>query len=89
MSGTFFALILVLLVIFVIICVNAITKKQISYIYTNAENDADSIEAIVREILWRKSSSEIVIAVYGEDDEADEILKRLRKDFPQIHIIRN
>lgn len=56
--------------------------------YTKVENNADSIEVTVREILWKTPHSEIAVITYGEDPEAEEILERLKEEFPQIHIIR-
>lgn len=88
MNGAFITLILALSVIFIIICISAFTKKQLSYFYTEVENNADSIEVTLREIIWKTPNSEIVVITYGKDAEAEEILKRLKNEFPQIHIIR-
>lgn len=88
MNGAFITLILALSVIFIVICISAFTKKQLSYFYTEVDNNADSIEVTIREILRKMPASEIVVITYGKDAEAVEILQRLKNEFPQIHIIR-
>lgn len=89
MSGAFYSLMLVLAVVFVIILLSAIIKNQVSYIYTKADMEKDSIEWTVRDIISKNPTSRIVIITYGENCEEEKILEILRKDFPQIHIIRN
>ena len=88
MSGAYISIVLILSVIFIILLLGGLAKKQSSYVYTHSCGDADSIEAEIREMLWKNPCSEIVAVAYGNDNETEEILEKLKNDFPQLHIIK-
>ena len=88
MSGAYISIVLILSVIFIILLLGGLAKKQSSYIYTHSCGNADSIEAEIREMLRKNPDSEIVVVIYGKSIEAVEILKMLEKDFPRLHIIK-
>lgn len=89
MESLFISLILIIFVVALVLCIGAIAKRQASFIYTNVSSDPEMIEWAVRELIWKNPDKEIVLVVFGENYETDKILKKLEKDFPQIHIIKN
>ena len=89
MSGAYISIVLILSVIFIILLLGGLAKKQSSYIYTHSCGNADSIEAEIREMLRKNPDSEIVVVTYGDVSETEEILEKLKNDFPQLHIIKN
>ncbi len=88
MSSACISLILVLSVVFIILLISSLLKKQNSYIYTKVNYESDDIEIALREILWKNPDSEIVVVTYGRASVADKIIEMLKKDFPRIHIIK-
>lgn len=80
------ALILILLVVFIIVLLSALTKKNIEKIITKTDDNPDFIEMQIRDILKKHPESEIYICNKSKNAESYEIIEKLSRDFPQIHI---
>ena len=86
MSPQGYAVILVLLVIFITILLSAVIKKSTYKIITKTVDDSDFIEKQLRDILKKYPDSEIYIINAGKDHESFKIAEKLCLDYPQIHI---
>lgn len=86
MSPVSYALILVLLVIFIIVLTSALIKRNTDKLITKIEDGPDYVEMQVREILKENPESEIYILNKSKNAESLEIIRKLSLDFPQIHI---
>ena len=83
-----YAIIFVLFVFFVLICVECILRKQISYIVKNINEDEDVIELQIRETIFKNPTSEIIILCTPKNPDTITVLDKLQEDFPQLHIIK-
>lgn len=82
-----FAIIFVLVIIFVLICLECILRKKISYVVTKAIEDEHSIEIKIRDIITKNPSSEIIVICCLTNQETLLILNKLKDEFSQLHII--
>ena len=89
MESLYISLMLIIFVIVSVLCIGSIAKRQASFIYANVPSDPEKIEWDIRELIWKNPDKEIILVVFGENYEANLILDRLERDFPQIHIIKN
>lgn len=83
-----FAIIFVLLVVFVLICLECILRKRIAYIVENLNADEEVIESRIREIIFKNPTSEIIILCTPKNPDTITILEKLQEDFPQLYIIK-
>lgn len=86
MSPAGYAVILVLLVIFMTILLSAVVKKSTEKIITKTVDDSDFVEKQLRDILKKHPDSEIYIMNITKNAESIEITEKLCRDYPQIHI---
>lgn len=87
MSGLCLSVVLVLFVIFIIVSVDFITRRKISYISPSYDK-SKTIEAQIRLILLKNPSSQIIV-LCPKDEEDKVIIKNLCHDFPRIHFLDN
>ncbi len=86
MSPLCWSAILVLLVIFTILVVDFLIKKE--DIFTPFEIPKNkSVEAKIRLIIAKNPKAHMVIIKSEPDDEIDKILEKLAEDFPQITLL--
>jgi len=83
-----YALVFVLFVCFIIICLECILRKKISYIVKNLNENEDAIESQIRETIFKNPTSEIIILCTPKNSDTITILGKLQEDFPQLHIIK-
>ena len=88
MNALVISVIAVLLVIFLIISLECVMRRNFSYIYTTVEKAENCIEAQLRILLKKNPRSEIIVINKTQNPENEEILKKLAQDFPEIHIIK-
>ena len=88
MSGFILSVILILVVIFLIVSLDAILSRRISYVVTETEYFENCIEAQIRLMLKQNPNSEILLIDKTQSEETEKILSILSQDFPQIHIIK-
>ena len=86
MSSITCAVIFVLLVIFFIILADGLMKKATKRFITRIGNENTPIEAQIRKLLKEYPESEIYIYTIAKDAESHEIIKRLSRDYPRLHI---
>lgn len=83
-----YAIIFVLFVFFVLILLECILRKKISYIVENFNEDESVIESQIREIIFKNPTSEIIILCTPKNPDTLVILDKLQVDYPQLHIIK-
>ena len=86
MSSITCAVIFVLLVIFFIILADGLMKKATKRFITRIGNENTPIEAQIRKLLKEYPEREIYIYTIAKDAESLEIIKRLSRDYPRLHI---
>jgi len=79
------AVIFTLSVIFLVILLSVAAAKGADSIMSKTE-DSGYVEAQLRELLKKYPKSEIYVTNTRTDAESREILRKLARDFPQIHI---
>ena len=84
------AIIFVLSVFFILICLECILRKKISYIVKNlnVEEEEETIECKIRETVFKNPTAEIIILCTPKNPDTILILEKLEKDFPQLHILK-
>lgn len=87
MSAFIIALIAVLTVIFLIILLDCLAVRGISYITASCGNDPESVECRLRKILKKNPKSEIIVLDNSHSSEISDILSKMQQDFPEIHIV--
>lgn len=88
MNALIISIVLVLVVIFLIISLDAIINHRLSYIVTEANDTQTCIEAQIRLMLKQNPNSEVIVIDKTQNDETKRILEMLSSDFPEIHIIK-
>lgn len=83
-----YALVFVLIVIFVLICLECVLRRKVSYIVKNLNVDEKVIEAHIREIIFKNPSSEIIILCTQKNPDTITVLTKLQEDFSQLHILK-
>lgn len=83
-----YAIVTVLIVFFILICLECILRKRVSYIVENLNEDEEIIESRIRETIFKNPSSEIIILCTPKNPDTLTILSKLEKEFPQLHIIK-
>ena len=83
-----YAIILVLIVFFLLICLECILRERVSYIVTNLNEDEEAVESRIRETIFKNPTSEIIILCTPKNPETITVLTKLEKEFPQLHIIK-
>ena len=78
------AIIFSLSIIFIIILANALIQKNMDDIVTKV--DEGSVEMQLRDLLKKYPKSEIYVCDTSQSEESRQILEKLSKDYPQIHI---
>ena len=82
------AIICILIIIFILICLECILRKRVSYFYEIFDQDEEAIELKIREIIGTNPDSEIIILCTPKNPDTITILDKLTSDFPQLHIIK-
>ncbi len=83
-----FAIIFLLLIVFILICLECILRKRVSYIVSNLNEDQDFIEARIREIIFQNPKSEIIILCTPKNPDTITVLTKLQEEFSQLHIMK-
>lgn len=83
-----YAIVFVLFVFFILICLECILRKRVSYIVANLNEDEDVIESQIRETIFKNPTSEIIILCTPKNPDTITILSKLEEEFPQLHIIK-
>lgn len=86
MDGFIIAITAVLAVIFLIILLNGIADRAVNSITTDAGSNPEAVEFRIRELLKKNPDSEIIILDKSHSPEISEILLRMQRDFPEIHV---
>lgn len=86
MDGFIIAITAVLAVIFLIILLNGIADRAVNSITTDAGSNPEAVECRIRELLKKNPDSEIIILDKSHSPEISEILLRMQRDFPEIHV---
>lgn len=86
MNSLCMATILVLIVIFTIVLLSVFFRKSTDKLITKIEDDSSYVEIRLREIMKKYPKSEIYVSNVSKDAESYQIIEKLHKDFPQIHI---
>ncbi len=82
------SVITVLLVVFLIITLDVVMRRRLSYIVTTANDSEDCIEAQLRILIKQNPNSEIIVIDKTQSDETQQILNMLAHDFPEVHIVK-
>lgn len=77
----------VLSIIFVLILIECILRKKVSYVIENLDSDENVIEMRIREIINANPTAEIIILCTPKSPDAITILNKICYEFPQLHII--
>ncbi len=88
MSALAISVTVVLAVVFLIITLECLLRHSVSYIFTQAADEEDSIEARLRILLRENPNSEIYVFDSSKTAETQIILEKLSEDFPGIHIVK-
>ena len=86
MTSAGYAIILVLSVIFITVLLSVLIKRNTDKIITKIDDSPDFVEVQLRRILKENPKSEIYILNKSKNAESLEIIEKLSRDFPQIHI---
>ena len=86
LSSITYAMIFVLMVIFLLIIADVLIKKATLHFVTKISDDNIPIEAEIRKLLRAYPESEIYIYNVTKDEESLEIIRKLSHDFPRLHI---
>ena len=86
LSSITYAMIFVLMVIFLLIIADVLIKKATLHFVTKISDDNIPIEAEIRKLLRAYPESEIYIYNVTKDEESLEIIWKLSRDFPRLHI---
>ena len=82
------AIICILIIVFILICIECILRKRVSYFYEVFDQDEEAIELKIRKIISSNPNSEIIILCTPKKPDTIAILDKLIFDFPQLHIIK-
>ena len=82
------AITIVLLTVFILICLECILRKRVSYIVSTLDEDEMAIEIKIRKIIFENPRSEIIILCTPKNPDTITVLTKLQDDYPQLHIIK-
>ena len=83
-----YAIVCVLIIIFFLICIECILRKRVSYFIANLNEEDETIESRIREIIFLNPKSEIILLCTPRNPEAITILSKLQEEYSQLHIIK-
>lgn len=78
----------VLIIIFVLLLLECLLRKRVSYIVTNLDVDEEAIEVKIRDIIYMHPNSEIIVFCTPKNPEYVSILNKLQDEFSQLHIVK-
>ncbi len=87
MNAFWLSAVIILFVIYIIIVLDGVLKRSISYIVTSTEEFDENIEVELRKLLHENPGSGIIVIDTGKSPDTRKILRMLERDFPVLHII--
>jgi len=82
------AVICILLIVFLLICLECVLRKRVSYVVSSLNKEEETFEAQIRDIISKNPSSEILIFCTARKPETIIVLEKLKEEFSQLHILQ-